>query len=101
VKNHWPAGEGLKGKAMSEFYILYGSEAEARRCRESCDARVPITIMGQTSEGAIKVFAGIVQSVEYDPTCDSGRCFRVTMRDQVEAIKGRSRDRSSRATLTA
>ena len=76
---------------MRQFYILYGSEAEARRCRESCDARVPITIMGQTSDGAIKVFTGIVQSVAYDPTCDAERRFRVTMRDQVQARSNRVR----------
>jgi hypothetical protein len=76
---------------MRQFYILYGSEAEARRCRESCDARVPITIMGQASDGAIKVFTGIVQSVEYDPTCDSERRFRVTMRDQVQVRSSRVR----------
>jgi hypothetical protein len=76
---------------MRQFYILYGSEAEARRCRESCDARVPITIMGQTSDGAIKVLTGIVQSVEYDPACDSERRFRVTMHDQAQAAKARVR----------
>jgi len=81
---------------MGQFFIRYDSEAEARRCQESCDARVPITVMGQTAEGAIKVFAGIVQSVEYDPARDSGRRFCVTMRDQVQAIRGRSRDRSSK-----
>ena len=91
---------GLKGEVMRQFYILYGSEAEARRCRESCDSRVPITIMGQTSEGAIKVFSGIVHSVEYDPACDSERRFRVTMHDQAQATKARARDRSSKARRT-
>ena len=85
---------------MSQFFIRYDSEAEARRCRESCDARVPITIMGQIADGTSKVFAGVVQSVEYDPTQNSGRRFRVTMRDQVEVTKGRPRDRARKLTGT-
>jgi len=86
---------------MGQFYIRYDSEAEARRCHESCDARVPISVMGQTAEGVIKVFAGVVQSVEYDPTRESGRRFRVTMRDRAQAMKGRARDRSGRLNGTA
>jgi hypothetical protein len=85
---------------MNQFYLRYDSEAEARRCHESRDARVPITIMGQTADGTIKVFAGVVQSVEYDPARGSGRGFRVTMRDRVKATRGRSRDRSSELTGT-
>jgi hypothetical protein len=90
-----------KGDVMGQFYIRYDSEAEARRCHESRDARVPITVMGQTAEGAIKVFAGVVQSVDYDPTRDPGRRFRVTMRDQVQTMTGRSRDRASKPRGTA
>jgi hypothetical protein len=86
---------------MSQFYIRYDSEAEARRCHESRDARVSITIMGQTADGSVNVFAGVVQSVEDDPTRGSGRRFCVTVRDQVQASKGRSRDRSSKLTGTS
>jgi hypothetical protein len=90
-----------KGEFMGQFYLRYDSAAEARRCHESCDARVPITVMGQTADGAVKVFAGVVQSVDYDPTRESGRRFRVTMRDQAQAMKGRARERSSRLNGTA
>jgi len=86
---------------MSQFYIRYDSEAEARRCHESRDARVPITMMGQTSDGLIKVFAGVVQSVEYNPTGDSGRRFSVTMGDQGRAGRGRLRDSARKLTGTA
>jgi hypothetical protein len=86
---------------MSQFYIRFDSEAEARRCRESCDARVAITIMGQMADGTSKVFAGVVQSVEYDPARDSGRRFRVTMHDQIQATKGRPRERTRKSMGTA
>jgi hypothetical protein len=65
---------------MSQFYISDDSEAGVQRCKESRDSRTLITIMGRTTDGFIKAFTGIVQSVEHDAARSPGTQWRVTMR---------------------
>ena len=63
---------------MRQFYI---SEQDYKRCNESMISNQPIRITGLMAEGAIKLFTGIVHSVEEDTARTGSRRWRVTMRD--------------------
>jgi len=64
---------------MSQFYIE--GQDDAGRCHRSLDDGAEITISGTTTEGEIKAFTGIVQSVEEDEARPHAQRWRVTMQD--------------------
>jgi hypothetical protein len=68
---------GLREAMMSQFH----NDFDVRRCNESRDHQILITITGLTLDGHIKAFTGIVQSVEHDLEHDQGRRWRVTILD--------------------
>ncbi len=72
---------------MSQFYISDDNENDVRRCNESRDDQVVITITGLTIDGHIKAFTGIVQSVEHDEVRDQGKRWRVTLHDSNLATR--------------
>ena len=75
---------------MSQFYISDDSEADVQRCKESRDSRTVITITGRTTDGFIKAFTGIVQSVEHDAARSPGTRWRVIsadFRDETQATR--------------
>ena len=64
---------------MSQFYIINDNDFDVRRCNESRDHQMPISIRGLTPDGHIKAFAGIVHAVEHDVERDHGRQWRITI----------------------
>lgn len=64
---------------MSQFYV--GNETDVRRCRESQRHRTSITITGETADGRIRPFRGVVQAMEEDTARLPDRRWRITMRD--------------------
>jgi hypothetical protein len=63
---------------MSQFYAQAIDES---RCRHSLISKMPIMITGLTTEGKIRAFAGIVQSVETGHTVHPGYPLLVTIPD--------------------
>jgi hypothetical protein len=63
---------------VSQFYAL---AADEQRCLQSSLSGTTITINGRTSDGVIRVFTGIVQSVEKGHTAYPGYPLRITMPD--------------------
>lgn len=64
---------------MSQFYV--STEDDKRRCDESRNARMPITITGYVSDDSYRSYTGVVQSVE-DHGEGRGRYrWRITMRE--------------------
>ena len=57
-----------------KFYVT--TEKDAQRCRQALEAKMPVTIHGQTEEGEPQIFTGVIQSVREE---GSGR-WRVMMR---------------------
>ena len=68
---------------MMQFYV--STEDDMRRCNASRDDRMAITISGTTSEGEIRAFAGVVQSVEDHGEHNLPWRWRVTMRESEAA----------------
>jgi hypothetical protein len=67
---------------MAQFYVnSLPSEGDVRRCEQSQRNRERITITGATESGEIRVFTGIVQSIDYFPAQVAGRQYRVTILD--------------------
>jgi hypothetical protein len=58
---------------------FYAMTPDARRCRDSHAARMPITIIGLTAEGKVKVFSGVIQSVETGHSIHAAFPLRVTI----------------------
>ena len=72
----WPPTEAARRNALSQFYA---QEADEQKCLRSSLAGTTITINGRTTDGVIRVFTGIVQSVEKGHTVDPGYPLRITM----------------------
>jgi hypothetical protein len=66
---------------MIRFYVRNDDRNDARKCEDSRDSRLSITITGLTFDGLIKGFTGVVQSVEHDFWRPRGMRWRVTMHD--------------------
>jgi hypothetical protein len=65
----------------TEFYISNDNANDGRRCKESRHNRKTVAISGRTAEGQIKMFIGIVHSIEYDSEREQGKQWRVTLCD--------------------
>ena len=51
---------------MAQFYITtIDPTTDVETCRRSLKDRAPITITAMTPTGEIRVFTGVVQSIEY------------------------------------
>ena len=61
---------------MSQFYA---QAADEQKCLRSSLDGTTITINGKTTDGVIRVFTGIVQSVEKGYTACPGYPLRITM----------------------
>ena len=59
-----------------QFFAMH---PDARRCHDSRAARMPITIIGLTAEGKVKVFSGVVRSVETGHSIHAAFPLRVTI----------------------
>jgi hypothetical protein len=69
---------------MSQFYISSEfPERDLGRCNRSRDFRRWLAITGATEEGQIKLFEGVVQSVEDNgENAPPGKRWRVTIVDE-------------------
>ena len=61
----------------SRFYVV--TDEDLRRCNESRKSCRQITITGATETHEVKVFTGVVQSVDYIRTNQPSMSWRVTM----------------------
>jgi len=61
---------------VSQFYA---QEADEQKCLRSSRDGITITINGRTTDGVIRVFTGIVQSVEKGHAAYPGYPLRITM----------------------
>jgi hypothetical protein len=68
--------DGDSKVAKAQFYAM---SPDLSRCRESVATRTPIKIIGLTPEGKVKVFSGVVQSIESGYTIHLAFPLRVTM----------------------
>ena len=66
---------------MNRFYISSTDpEADIRRCENSRDTKMPITISGESEKGGIEAFTGIVLAVlDLGVESPQGRRWRVTI----------------------
>jgi hypothetical protein len=58
---------------------FFAMTPDARRCHDSHAARMPITIIGLTADGKVKVFSGVIQSVETGHSIHAAFPLRVTI----------------------
>jgi len=70
---------------MTTFFISSANpEADLQRCDESRRFLSRLVITGATDQGEIKMFEGVVQSIEdYGDNSSLGRRWRVTMTDEL------------------
>jgi hypothetical protein len=66
---------------MTFFYLSDDLENEIRRCVQSWERQVPITIAGATVDGQTKDFTGTVQTIDRDPQRGAGRPWRVIIQE--------------------
>jgi hypothetical protein len=73
---------------MTAFFISWANpEADLQRCDESRRFLSRLVISGVTDDGEIKLFEGVVQSIEdYGENAPPGRRWRVTMIDEPERM---------------
>jgi hypothetical protein len=71
-------------RRMTAFFISSTNpEADLQRCDESRKFLSRLVITGATQQGEIKMFEGVVQSIEdYGDNSPPGRRWRVTMIDE-------------------
>ena len=66
---------------MAQIFISAVGDEDLKRCNESCVGRKLITITGQTPGGALKVYTGIVKTIEdLGPEAEGGR-WRITIEE--------------------
>jgi len=63
----FPRAKGLRRGTMTFFYLSDDLDNEIRRCVQSWERQVPITIAGVTVDGQTKDFTGTVQTIDHDP----------------------------------
>jgi hypothetical protein len=67
---------------VGQFYICLDNLHNVARCVESRDNEAVITIAGvPVGGGVVKMFTGIIQSVEHDPKRGYSRKWLITMRE--------------------
>jgi hypothetical protein len=69
---------------MTAFFLNSANrEADLQRCEESQKFLSRLVITGTTEEGELKMFEGVVQSIQDNgDNVPSGRRWRVTMMDE-------------------
>jgi hypothetical protein len=71
----------MSGVAVSQFYICHDNPHNVARCVESQKENSTITIAGIPADGGVvKLFTGIVQSLDHDPARVPNRRWLVTMK---------------------
>ena len=71
---------------MTQFYL---SDAYTmRRCQESVADRKAVTVTGETGDGRVAAFTGVVQSVEDQGANKPSRRWRITMPDAKVTLAG-------------
>jgi hypothetical protein len=75
---------------MTAFFISSTKpEADLQRCDESRKFLSRLVITGATEQGEIKMFEGVVESIEdYGENAPHGTRWRVTMMDEPSRPKG-------------
>ena len=82
--NEEPPIKAAQGHTMHRFYV--SDDGSAHTCHYSRDHNAPIAVSGvDTIDGKVKLFRGVVQSVEdYGTASASGRLrWRVTILDSL------------------
>lgn len=73
---------------MTTFFISSDNpETDLQRCHESRKFLSRLVITGATEQGEIKLFEGVVQSIEdHGENAPKGRRWRVLMIDEIQRI---------------
>jgi hypothetical protein len=67
---------------MSQFFICLDNPHNVARCIESQKEETVITMAGAPADGGVvKIYTGIVQSVDHDSTRGWSRHWLVTLKD--------------------
>jgi hypothetical protein len=80
----WQGQARERERPTSAFFISSSNpEADLQRCHESQRFLSRLVITGATEQGEIKLFEGVVQSIEdHGENAPTGRRWRVTMIDE-------------------
>ena len=66
---------------MAQIFVSAMNDADLKHCNESCVGRKLITITAQTPGGELKVYTGIVKTIEdLGPEAEGGR-WRITIEE--------------------
>ena len=66
---------------MAQIFVSAMGDEDFKRCQESCVGHKLITITGQTPGGELKVYTGIVKSIEDLGADAEGGRWRVTIEE--------------------
>jgi hypothetical protein len=72
---------------MTFFCLSDDLEDEIRRCVQSWERQVPISIAGMTGDGQTKNFTGTVQTIYHDPQRGAGRPWRVVIQEEPPTLR--------------